>query len=77
MEFQPRDPKTFEAALRRFDKENARDPNAESAGGVSHPRELLYAQRLTDWVLRLCPEDERALSDHRGATGNDFHPPAR
>jgi hypothetical protein len=51
----------FEAALRRFDEENSRDPNRETAGGVSHPRELLYAQRLTDWVLKLCPSASEAL----------------
>jgi hypothetical protein len=39
----------FEEAIRRFDKENARDPNQENG----QPRELLYAQRLTNWVLRL------------------------
>ncbi len=53
--FQPRDPRRFEAALRRFDEENARDPHIEQAGGVAHPRELLYAQWLTEWVLKLCP----------------------
>ena len=53
--FQPRDPHKFEAAIRRFDEENSRDPNHETAAGVSHPRELLYAGRLTNWVLRLCP----------------------
>jgi hypothetical protein len=52
--FQPHDPQKFEAALRRFDEENSRDPNHETAGGISHPRELLYAERLTNWVLRLC-----------------------
>ena len=31
----------FEAALRRFDEENARDPNTEAAEGVPQPRELL------------------------------------
>jgi hypothetical protein len=51
--FQPR--AKFEAAIRRFDGENSRDPNHETAGGISHPRELLYAERLTNWVLRLCP----------------------
>jgi len=45
----------FEAALRRFDEENSRDPNTETAAGAAHPRELLYAQRLTDWVLKLAP----------------------
>jgi len=44
----------FETALRRFDEENSRDPNREIASGISYPRELLYAQRLTDWILRLC-----------------------
>jgi hypothetical protein len=59
--FQPRDARRFEAALRRFDSENARDPNREMADGISHPRELLYAQRLTDWVLRLCPDASEEL----------------
>ncbi len=53
--FRPRDLQKFEAAIRRFDEENSRDPNKEIAGGISHPRELLYAQRLTNWVLRVCP----------------------
>ena len=61
MEFQPRDPRKFEAALRRFDEENSRDPNVETADGATHPRELLYARRLTDWVLRLCPDASEEL----------------
>jgi hypothetical protein len=59
--FQPRDTQKFAAALRRFDEENSRDPNFEIANCVSHPRELLYAQRLTGWVLRLAPEAPEAL----------------
>ena len=55
--FQPRDPQKFEAALRRFDEENSRDPNREN----SQPRELLYAQRLTDWILKLCPSASEVL----------------
>ena len=51
----------FAAAIRRFDEENARDLNIETSDGVAHPRELLYAQRLTDWVLRLCPNASEAL----------------
>ena len=58
--FQPADAKRFEAALRRFDEENARDPNMETADG-EQPRELLYARRLSDWVLRLCPHASEAL----------------
>jgi hypothetical protein len=59
--FQPSSPQRFEAARQRFDEENARDPNAEVEGGVSRPREWLYAQRLTNWVLRLCPEASEEL----------------
>jgi Domain of unknown function (DUF4202) len=55
--FQPRDAKQFAAALRRFDEENSRDPNLED----SQPRELLYAQRLSDWVLRLAPNTSEEL----------------
>jgi hypothetical protein len=59
--FQSPDPEKFAAALRRFDQENSRDPNRETADGISHPRELLYAQRLTGWVLRLAPGASEAL----------------
>ena len=59
--FQPLDPKHFEDALRRFDEANSRDPNREIVDGTSHPRELLYAQRLVTWVLRLCPGASEAL----------------
>jgi hypothetical protein len=47
----------FQAAVKRFDEENSRDPNFEN----SQPRELLYAQRLTDWVLKLCPAASEIL----------------
>ena len=47
----------FDAAIRRFDEENSRDPNREN----SQPRELLYAQRLTDWVLKLSRDASEAL----------------
>jgi hypothetical protein len=59
--FQPRDPQRFATALRRFDEENARDPHVEQAEGVAHPRELLYAQWLTDWVLKLSPQASEEL----------------
>jgi hypothetical protein len=47
------DPVRFAEAIRRFDEENARDPNREVAAGTAQPRELLYAQRLSEWVMRL------------------------
>ena len=42
----------FAAAVARFDAENSRDPNSENG----RPRELLYAERLTAWVLKLSPD---------------------
>jgi hypothetical protein len=59
--FSPIEPKRFETALRRFDEANARDPNTEIVDGVSHPRELIYAQWLTGWILKLCPNASEAL----------------
>lgn len=47
----------FQTAIRRFDEANARDPNQENG----QPRELVYAQRLTDWVLKLCPSASEPL----------------
>jgi len=47
----------FLSALRRFDAENSHDPNLENG----QPRELLYAQRLTDWVLKLRPDASEPL----------------
>jgi len=59
--FQPADSRRFENALRRFDEENARDPNTETADGVVQPREWLYARRLSDWVVRLYPDASEPL----------------
>src|SRR5947207_2462083 len=55
--FQPHDLQKIEAALRHFDEANSRDPNSENG----QPRELLYAQRLEKWVLKLCPNASEAL----------------
>ena len=54
-------PRRFEAAIRRFDQENSRDPNLEIIEGVARPRELVYAERLTNWVLKLCPDASEEL----------------
>jgi hypothetical protein len=55
--FQPRDKEKFETAIHKFDEANSRDPNSENG----QPRELLYAQRLEKWVLKLCPNVSEAL----------------
>jgi len=51
----------FSEALHRFDEENEKDPNLLVVEGVAHPQELLYAERLTEWVLRLNPEASEHL----------------
>src|SRR5580704_7803343 len=61
MDFKPANTAAFAAAIGRFDAENALDPNMEMADGVAHPRELLYARRLTDWVLKLAPDASETL----------------
>ena len=60
-DFHPRDPQKFDAAIRRFDDENSRDPNSQSENGIAHPRELIYARWLTDWVLKLSPNASEEL----------------
>ena len=51
----------LEQVLARIDALNAQDPTQESVGGTATPRELAYAQRLTEWVLRLKPDASAAL----------------
>ena len=60
-ELKPGDAKRFNAALRRFDEENSRGPNLATIGVETRPRELVYAEWLTDWVLKLCPGASEAL----------------
>ena len=59
--FTPQDRQRFEGALRRFDEENGRDPNRQLEGEVALPRELVYSQWLSEWVLRLKPDASEAL----------------
>jgi hypothetical protein len=55
------DPSRFEAAITQFDKANAEDPHTEIVGGAAHPKELLYAQRMTAWLDKLAPDASEAL----------------
>jgi Domain of unknown function (DUF4202) len=54
-------PERFNEALRRFDEENAGDPQTELHEGKAWPRELLYAHRLYDQVMQLAPEASEPL----------------
>jgi hypothetical protein len=51
----------FDAALERFDAANAEDPNVELENGISYPKEVLYARRMTECLNRVAPEASEAL----------------
>ena len=51
----------FSEAIRRFDEENGRDPHLVFVDGVAQPHELVYARRLSEWVLRLQPNASKPL----------------
>jgi hypothetical protein len=57
----PADPERFNRAIHRFDAANAEDPHLEVVDGVSYPKELLYAQRMTSWLDRFAPDASEAL----------------
>ncbi|MBZ0104920.1 MAG: DUF4202 domain-containing protein [Sulfuricella denitrificans] len=46
----------FDLAIARFDAANAEDPNKEVIDGKEYPKELLYAQRMTDMLNRFAPD---------------------
>ena len=54
-------PERLQRLLDRIDALNAEDPNTELADGAAQPRELVYARRLSAWVLRLRPDASEAL----------------
>jgi hypothetical protein len=53
--------KFFEKALREFDQVNAQDPRTQTVGGKSHPRESIFALRVSVWVERLNPDASEAV----------------
>lgn len=48
-------------AIGLIDEANKQDPNREDYEGKSWPKELLYSERMTQWVERLAPEASEAL----------------
>lgn len=46
----------FREALARFDRANAEDPRAETVDGAAHPKELLYARRMSAALERFAPD---------------------
>jgi len=51
----------FDEAIARFDAANRDDPNKETVQGQEFPKELLYAQRMTEWLQRLAPDASEAV----------------
>jgi hypothetical protein len=51
----------FQRLMNRIDRLNREDPNTVIVDGKPVPWELLYSQRLTDWVLRLNPQAPEEL----------------
>lgn len=51
----------FQKAVDAFDAYNAQDPNEEMVNGVSIPKELLYAQRMSKRLLEFLPDANESL----------------
>lgn len=51
----------YQAAIAAFDQANAEDPNKEMAEGKEYPKELLYAQRMSEMQERYAPEATEAV----------------
>lgn len=53
--------KFYQAAITAFDQANAEDPNQEESDGNVYPKELLYAQRMSEMQERYAPEASEAV----------------
>lgn len=51
----------FNHTIAAFDAINAQDPNYLTIDGEKYPKELIYAQRLTDMLERYAPEASEVL----------------
>lgn len=51
----------FQQAIQLIDHENSRDPNKEIHNGKEYPKELLYAQRMTEWLSKVNSQASEAL----------------
>jgi hypothetical protein len=51
----------FKAAIAAFDRANAEDPNQEVVSSTARPRELVQAERFSDWLGRLEPSASEAV----------------
>ena len=51
----------FASALALFDAANAADPNLEEVGGQLRPKELVYAERMSEMLQRFAPDANEAV----------------
>lgn len=51
----------FREAIHAFDEANSKDPNIDTVNGKDQPKELLYAQRMTEWLGKMDPEASEPL----------------
>jgi len=51
----------FNKAIARFDAANAEDPQTVLFGGEQRPRELVFSQRVYDWLTQLVGDPSEAL----------------
>ena len=51
----------FNKTIADFDALNAQDPNKVSIEGIQKPKELVYAQRMTEMLNRYAPEASESL----------------
>ncbi|MCB0634592.1 MAG: DUF4202 domain-containing protein, partial [Lewinella sp.] len=51
----------FEEAIRLFDAANSQDPNEEIWEGKAYPKELLYAQRMSECLNEFAPDASVSL----------------
>ena len=54
-------PDRFNAAIAAFDAANSADPNSERDGGSEHPKELVYARRMSMMLERFAPDAPEAV----------------
>ncbi|HEY6094953.1 MAG TPA: DUF4202 domain-containing protein [Gallionellaceae bacterium] len=55
------DQQRFDKAIAGFDAANAADPHQEVSEGKSHPKELLYAQRMSAMLAQFAPDAAEAV----------------
>lgn len=51
----------FEATIADIDSANGEDPRRDDVAGEPRPRELVYSERMSEWLPRLYPDASEAL----------------